>query len=427
MAANTASDNMDTADQTQHIDTNTKKRTLSEANSISETPRQIHDQSVDAMVYPSDCPPEGILPMLQNVWQMLLSIKSDTASALSKAASLDDRLLILEDQNDHTGGQLSILEDRVSTLAASNQALVGRLIRAEQCIGRQQHEITDLKARSMRDNIIIRSKGATYKESRDENTDSVFQAFVGTEMRVAGAENIHVARAHRMGHAFQDNNRMIIAKVPNQGDHSKIFANASALRNTNFSISKQIPPEMEERKQFAWKAFKKAKSERRPSRFEGSRLFVDNAEVPQYQSVTLPPTSAVLHGTAVPPFPVGTSDLAEDAGHSYRAWAIPTQSLQDVRNAYDRLLQLPDFATATHCMYAFQLNGAENFHSDNDHGAGLNILRALKAKDAHNRCVFVSHNITGTPTISWKKRSACIEAAVCGALMALSVPNPTTL
>ena len=58
-----------------------------------------------------------------------------------------------------------------------NKNLVGRLLRAENVIERQCSDITDLRARMMRDNIIIKTKGECYKDKRDENTTSVFKLF----------------------------------------------------------------------------------------------------------------------------------------------------------------------------------------------------------------------------------------------------------
>ena len=118
----------------------------------------------------------------------------------------------------------------------------GRLIRAENKIDRQKAEITDMRTRMMRDNIIIRSKGEKYKATKDENTATIFRNFVDKELRVADAGNIAIPRAHRMGQASGQFNKMIIAKVPSQSDQSRIFANVKALKGTDFTLNKQYPP-----------------------------------------------------------------------------------------------------------------------------------------------------------------------------------------
>ena len=102
----------------------------------------------------------------------------------------------------------------------------------------------------MRDNIIIKTKGDKYKKTRDENTAEKFKKFLGQELHLANAQNVRVDRAHRLG-----NSSNMIAKVPLQNDQNRIFSNVSQLKDTEFSISKQFPPEVEERRSFGWAAF----------------------------------------------------------------------------------------------------------------------------------------------------------------------------
>ena len=81
-----------------------------------------------ADVQSSKPPPEGVNP---DIWEMLWSIKHDTARATSLAESLDHRLLILEDSHDNVGTEISILKRTVADIVKSNQVLCGRLFRAE--------------------------------------------------------------------------------------------------------------------------------------------------------------------------------------------------------------------------------------------------------------------------------------------------------
>ena len=179
--------------------------------------------------YSDGTPPEGVHP---NVWEMLLSIKKDTARATELGASLDQRLVILEDSHDHTGADIAKLKQAVTEVAKSNKILNGRLFRAEMTIERQRAEITDLRMRSMRDIVIIRTKGATYKECREENTSSVFKRFLAQEMHVPNAEKITITRSHRMGQSIGDMNKMMIANVAFDDDQRRIFDNAKSLKGT---------------------------------------------------------------------------------------------------------------------------------------------------------------------------------------------------
>ena len=70
-----------------------------------------------------------------------------------------------------------------------------------------------------------------------------------------------------MGQAGGNHNRMLIALIPKRGDHTKIFDNAKILKGTNYSINKQVPSVIDERRQFAWADLKKAKADKKSRSF----------------------------------------------------------------------------------------------------------------------------------------------------------------
>lgn len=395
-------------DDVLRTDTLTRKRTISNME---------HDENV---LDDFSDPPTGVHPLM---WEMLKAIKRDTATTRDDVKCIDDRVLILEDQNDHIGTELSNLKANLTEVREGFKTLAGRLIRAETIIDRQQQIITDLKMRGMRDNVIIRSTGDNYKDQRNENTASVFKSFVTRELHVADAEHINIVRAHRMGQANENNNKMIIAKVPAAEDQFKIFSNASALRNTGHSISKQIPPEVEERKQFAWQEYKQLREAKRAPRFDGGRLIVDNEPISKYEPLTLPQVSSALMGLPKSNVSIGASDVNESGEHQFRAWAIPTIDLHGVREGLDLLLQREELARAQFASYAFRFkdnNGqyVENFHSDNDNGMGLAILKTLRNKDAMDIAVYVSH-MGSHKSLPMKRKILATKEVVSGALLAL--------
>ena len=66
----------------------------------------------------------------------------------------------------------------------------------ESVIERQQDQIIDLKTRSMRDNVIIKTRGSKYKEHIEENTDSTIRKFFTAEMRILNSENLGCQQCH---------------------------------------------------------------------------------------------------------------------------------------------------------------------------------------------------------------------------------------
>ena len=61
------------------------------------------------------------------------------------------------------GRDLAIIKKDVASLVLANKTLAGRLLRAENTIEKQKAQIIDLRMRSMRDNIIIKTKGTEMK------------------------------------------------------------------------------------------------------------------------------------------------------------------------------------------------------------------------------------------------------------------------
>ena len=71
-------------------------------------------------------PPEGIHPAM---WAMLRSIKNNTDSMNEKIDYLDQCLIILEDQSDHTRVAMAQMQHQIDSLVEDNKTLMGRLIR----------------------------------------------------------------------------------------------------------------------------------------------------------------------------------------------------------------------------------------------------------------------------------------------------------
>ena len=106
-----------------------------------------------------DSPPDGVHP---NLWGMLKTIHKEAA----KIGYLDDKIGIIDDQLDKDGADIVQMKVTIQQLVSSQKTLVGRLLRAKTVIKRQQSDLTDLKMRSMRDNVIIKTSGNKYKETK---------------------------------------------------------------------------------------------------------------------------------------------------------------------------------------------------------------------------------------------------------------------
>ena len=343
----------------------------------------------DISLFDSSPAPEGLHLV---AWNMLKSIKRDTMSITNRVKDLDDRLLILEDQADNTGNDMAKIRHDLDNVVEKNKLIFGRLIRAEQTIERQNIELSDLRARSMRDNFIVKSKGNKYKENKDEDSVATMQRFFADELRIPDADKIPISRAHRMGPAQEGRNRMLIGKIVFDDDQRRILTNASVLKDTDYEISKQIPREYEERRQFAWATYRKARSEKRHAVFDGPNLIVDDERVLKFDPIPLPNSSD--SGTDAHKLDIASSEFHTKNDHKLQTWASEIKSIQDVHDCLDVLLSDDKLAKATHIPYAFRYKDSdgkiiENFDSDSDHGIGLHILNIIRKKNLMNFAVFV--------------------------------------
>ena len=98
-----------------------------------------------------------------------------------------------------------------------------------------------------------------------------------------------------MGQSQSQINKMMIAKstFDNEGVYSTM---PKSLKGTNFSISKQLPQETEEKHQFVWLEFKRAHGAKLPAKYVGGWLMVSGKAVDKYDPIQLTTESKMLYG-----------------------------------------------------------------------------------------------------------------------------------
>ena len=87
------------------------------------------------------------------------------------------------------------------------------------------------------------------------------------------------------------------------------------------------------------------------------------------------------------------------------------------------MLQSGTLSNVDHMPFAYRFrdemgNKWENFDSDTDQFAGLQILKAMRLKSAENICVFVRHITSSQLSIKAKNKS--LDQVTAGALLAYS-------
>ena len=364
-------------------------------------------------------PPAHVDPW---IGEMIKAIRINTDATRRDVGNLHDRVLELEDYDQLKTTKITSMDDQIKQLQLANKSLLGRLIRAENKSQQQDAQISDLTARSMRENIVIKSVGAKYKEVHNENTDSTIRRFLVEELHLPNVDDITITRSHRMGQSGGGFNKPLITKLPFDYDIKRIFANVRALKGTGHSISIQIPSEYNERRQFAWSTFKEAKAVNKKAVFSGGNLYLENKLADKFTPHQLPSLSNPTLGK-LSKYLSAEGDDIKSFGHSFKASVTRINSLHDIRDAHDNLLHEQAYANATHLSYAYRIvdaagNIEENFDSNGNSGVGMQILRRLRKESTTDIVCFVAHTCKGD-TISFKNKIDSIEQSVSGSLLAM--------
>lgn len=116
----------------------------------------------------------------------------------------------------------------------------------------------DLEARSRRNNIVVWG----FLETQNENCFELIRNFLRSNLNVE-SDAMYITRAHRLGprrQGVQVHKRPIIANFRDYCDVELIFSKANLLKNTNFSIDRDMPKEISDARKRLWPQFKSLKS-----------------------------------------------------------------------------------------------------------------------------------------------------------------------
>jgi hypothetical protein len=208
-----------------------------------------------------DYPTEDIT--MADLWKLMQSIKTDTKSTMEKLTEIETRVSDIEGNNMATDGSIMGLQTNVTYLQDTVDLIKGRLIRNEITNRRLQNELSQLKAHSMKWNILFNfnKNRPDWREQTKEDSVAVVKDFLAKVMHVRGADKFYIPVAHRLGQNDGRTPRPIIATVPIAAQFDAIMSEVKSLAGTHHFVSRQLPPEKNERKQFALTGFKEARKQ----------------------------------------------------------------------------------------------------------------------------------------------------------------------
>lgn len=117
----------------------------------------------------------------------------------------------------------------------------------------------DLEARSRRNNLVVWG----VVERQNENCFQVVRQLIESNLGLE-ADNMYLARAHRLGPWRNDvraNKRPIIVNFRDYCDLELVLSKAFMLKNTQYSLDRDLPKEISEARKRLWPTFKYMKSD----------------------------------------------------------------------------------------------------------------------------------------------------------------------
>lgn len=182
--------------------------------------------------------------------------------------STDDKLVSLFEIMTSFGSmntRVSDLEDDVHALLSLNNA-------SERRIKLLEYKSIDLEARNRRNNLIFRGHPEVMNT---DDCESIILTFLSERLNI---NDVCIQRAHRLGslrpagrrpgYITSRNHRPIIVCFRDYKDVVRILGNAYKLRDTNYGINRDYPPEIVNARSKLWADYKSEKAKQR--RREGS-------------------------------------------------------------------------------------------------------------------------------------------------------------
>ena len=236
-------------------------------------------------------------------------------------------------------------------------------------------------ARSMERNLMFYNIPAA---NDHKSTKATLVDFFKTKLKIneTDLKQISIENAHRVGNTSSRGTRPIVAKFLSVSDKQKVLSHARNLKGTKFSISSQLPPELNERKKSLLPQYKEAKRQNKKVKWINDKLMIDNDIITARKDCNTQPQ---LFDEPLPSRkPVHTHcDLF--GGSKFQGHMAEITSADQVIPTLHSLFTDIEVAQATHNIYAYRTatpeGTVEHFSDDGEWGAGRRLLKVLQERD----------------------------------------------
>ena len=281
------------------------------------------------------------------------------------------------------------LRDQLLAVNKRLQFHEGLIVQMRSKISQQDEQIIDLKARSMRDNIVIKGVPEAPGE-KWEHTKTKLKAFIKNNLKINDENSVQIDRAHQTG-APGKGPRPIVAKLQDQQSRDTVFSNIKNLgRGSPYKVQQQLPTEVVEIRSKLWSKFVAAKADPNNKVSWSLDKLIINGTVYTSQEDKLSIEDANLEDN----IDVNHTGHIVMQGSTFMAHSAEVKSRADIATVMANILQDRALASATHNTYAYRFQCEdrmiEGLNDDGEHGAGRQLLKLLQDKTTENAIVVVT-------------------------------------
>lgn len=164
---------------------------------------------------------------------------------------------LIKSRNEHSD-LIKSLEKKVATIEAHTEKL--------------QSEIVDIRARSMRSNLVLYNLPEKEKEDPFKTVRDLFSV----KMKIDENQEIEIERAHRIEGKRDDGKpRPIVVKFLRYQDKEYVRKSAYLLKGTRIGIAEQFPKEIAETRKRLYPIMKKAKQDGNTAKLVKDKLYIN--------------------------------------------------------------------------------------------------------------------------------------------------------
>lgn len=293
--------------------------------------------------------------------------------------------------------------DEIHCIRSENAQLRGEVdllramtIKIDRKMVHLEHEITDLRSRSMRGNILNHNFAYNPGENLSESNSQLIHEVLGVE--------VSFVRIYRNSVKGTMNSRpvSITAKLVDRSKKDEILhaQKAKKLQRVKLPlfITSQDPPVVLEERKRLYAISDSLREQKIKSKVERGRLILPNGEY--YQDPV--PKIETADALQITPDAIDALQLSTHStqptklkGSEIFATCVKASSVEEVQDLYRKVCVDPYSAMADHCILIYRFVDSagkihESFLDDGEHGAGRRVLQYMKTNQINNVGVVIT-------------------------------------